>query len=114
MAFKHLTQSVSLAQLYKVVPGTLSVVTAWPFCIYRSPSPPSLCLFLSLTLLHIGRSVGGLPERKKEKEEGDGSKSSRGWRAVVAEGRVGWQKEEGKAGQRKGTRQTVWHKQQRK
>lgn len=53
--------------------------------------------------------MGGLPERERvgrERGTRDGSKSQRGWRdvgkEVVAEGRVERQKEDGKAGQRKG------------
>lgn len=75
--FKHLTQSVLLAQLYKEVPSSLSVALGLFVFIdpppFPAPPPPP-----PLPLLNIRGSVGGLAQPQEEAR--DGSKRREGGR----------------------------------
>lgn len=86
--FKHLTQSVSLAQLYKEVPSSLSVALGLFVFIDPPPtstdSPTTSRCHPPPPLLNIRGSVGGLAE--PEQEERDGSKGREGWRKGCREG----------------------------
>lgn len=68
-----------------------SVATLLGLFVFIDLALPSVSLSLSLTLLHIGGRVGGLPERKQEEKEERGRieewKRLEGCREIVAEGR---------------------------
>lgn len=51
--FEYLTQSASPAQLYKVVPSSLSVVTVLGLFVFIDPALPSLCLSPSCILEEV-------------------------------------------------------------